>query len=202
MNLKILRILAASMLAFVLVILAACSNVNLNTEPGDLAADFELTNLNGDTMTLADTEGKVRLVYFYFSHCTTGCVPATYFLSKVQDELKEKGVFGKDVEFLQITFDPERDTTERLKEFAALNKADTTAWHFLRGEEQYSRDLALKYKIAVADIGDGQFAHTNAVLVINQLGYVEKKYFPVGNLDNIEPSDIVDYVMELLKYKA
>lgn len=191
-----------SMMTLLLLLTACSEKVTLNTDPNDVAADFELTNTAGETISLADSDGKVRLVYFYFSHCETGCVPATFFLSKVQNELKEKGVFGSDVEILQITFDPARDTTERLIEFAALNNADTSAWHFLRGEEQYSRDLALKYKIGVYDQGDGQFAHTNAVLVVNQLGYVEKKYFPVGNLDNIEPSDIVDYVMHLLKYKA
>lgn len=201
MNNKKISVLVAGLLSLVL-LLAACSNVQLNTDPKDKAADFELTQLNGEPMTLADTEGKVRLVYFYFSSCTTGCVPATYFLSKVQDGLKEKGVFGSEVEIIQITFDPERDTTERLIEFAALNNADTSGWHFLRGEEQYSRDLALQYRVAVVDTGDGQFAHTNAVFVVNQLGYVEDKVFNVNNLDNIEPSEIVDYVMELLKYKA
>lgn len=196
------RLVGIGVMTWLLLFVTACSSgVTLNTEENDLAADFELTNTHGETITLADSDGKVRLIYFYFSNCETGCVPATYFLSKVQNELKDEGVFGDQVEILQITFDPERDTTERLIEFAELNKADTSAWHFLRGDEAYSRDLALAYNIGVFDLGDGQFAHTNAVLVVNQLGYVET-YFPVANLDEIKPSDITDYVMNLLKYKG
>jgi protein SCO1/2 len=180
-------------IAIILLILAGCSEPR-NEE--DRAADFSLENLEGETVTLADTEGQVRLVYFYFSSCADVCLPTTHLLSKVQEQLKEEGVFGEKAAIFSITFDPARDTQERLKEFSSAYNADPTGWHFLRGEEQYSRDLALKYGVSAVDVGDGQFAHQNVIFLIDADGY-RVKYYNANDIE-LEAADIVKDVKELI----
>jgi protein SCO1/2 len=191
---KIYRLALASLL---LVVISGCGGANLNTDPKDEAPEFELEQINGEKMSLSDTEGKVRLVYFYFSSCVDVCLPTTHLLSKVQEELKQAGVFAEDTAILSITFDPERDTQERLKEFSGFYDADSTGWHFLRGEEQYSRDLAKKYGVMVVDSGDGQFIHSNIILLVNQKGYIQS-YYNANDLD-LDASKIAGDMMDLLK---
>lgn len=183
------------MISLIILLISGCGGVKLNTDPKDKAPEFELEQSNGEQMSLSDTEGKVRLVYFYFSSCVDVCLPTTHLLSKVQEQLKQEGVFAVDTAILSITFDPERDTRERLEEFSGLYDADLTGWHFLRGEEQYSRDLAKDYGVGVFDIGDGQFAHSNIIFLVNQKGYIQS-YYNANDLE-LEAEQIADDMMRL-----
>lgn len=191
---KVYALVLASLIFF---LISGCGGVTLNTDPKDEAPGFVLEQINGDKMSLSDTEGKARLVYFYFSSCADVCLPTTHLLSKVQEELKQEGVFAADTAILSITFDPERDTRERLKEFSGFYDADQTGWHFLRGEEQYSRDLAQKYGVMVADTGDGQFIHSNIILLVNQKGYIQT-YYNANDID-LEASKIAGDMIDLIK---
>ena len=141
------------------------------------APDFELTHVDGSTVSLENTEGKVRLVYFYFSTCPDVCPPTTYFLSQVQDGLKENGSFGEDAAIMSITFDPERDTTERLKQFAGNYNADFDGWYFLRKDDPYYlQQLAYAYGIYVNEEEDGTFTHSNLITLVDGKGNIRKRY--------------------------
>lgn len=180
-------------LILVFSVVAACGTSEEKREP---APDFQLQNFNGEQLSLADTNGKARLIYFYFSSCTDVCLPTTQLLSKVQEQLKEEGVFGTETAILSITFDPVRDTPERLKEFSGFYNADPSGWYFLRGEEQYSRDLALEYGVNVIDVGDGQFGHQNVITLVDPEGnYV--KYYNANDIE-LEAKDIVEDMLDLL----
>jgi protein SCO1 len=159
--------------------------------------NFTLQNLDGKNVTLKDTDGKVRLVYFYYASCPDVCQPTSYFLSKVQERLKEEKLFGKDTAILSITFDPVRDTPEKLKEFAALLNADTEGWYFLRGDEAYSIDLAAKWDIGVMKQPNGDIAHTNVIFLVDKKGQI-RHYYNANNLD-LDPNQIVKDMKGLAK---
>src|SRR5690606_10173475 len=53
----------------------------------EAAPPFELLNTKNETVTLADSDGKVRIVYFFYSSCPDVCQPTTFMLSQVQDRL-------------------------------------------------------------------------------------------------------------------
>lgn len=161
--------------------------------------DFTLQNIDGKNVTLKDTDGKVRLVYFYYATCPDVCQPTSYLLSQIQDGLKEKGSFGKDTAILSITFDPTRDTTEKLKEFAGWYNADLSGWYFLRGEEQYSLDLARKWEIGVQKMENGDFAHTNIIFLVDKTGQI-RHYYNANQLD-LDKNVIVKDMLALAKEK-
>jgi len=126
------------------------------------APDFTLESAEGRQVSLSDSAGKVRLVYFFFSHCPDICIPTTAMLSKLQEELKERGLFGDKVVLHSISFDPQRDTRERLEQFARGYQADFSGWHFLRGNDEPSVfGLAKQYNISVINLNDGNFMHQN-----------------------------------------
>lgn len=152
------------------------------------AIDFTLTNVDGTEKTLYETEGQVRLVYFYFSNCPDVCLPTTYLLAGVQNLLIESGEFGEKASIYSITFDPERDTQERLKEFSSFYQADLSAWYFLRGDVEYSRQLANDYGVYVQENDDGSFTHTNVIFLIDKNNDI-RKFFIVDY--ELTPEDIV-----------
>lgn len=142
------------------------------------APAFSLQNTEGETVSLDNTSGKARLVYFYFAHCPDVCLPTNHLLSTVQDGLKEAGVFGDKAQLMSITFDPERDTTEYLQQYMAGMDADPTGWHFLRDDDvEAIRSLAEEYKVTVIPDGDS-FIHANIYTLIDGKGKIVKQYYP------------------------
>jgi len=165
-------------------------------------ADFSYTNLNGETVTLKNTNGDVRVLYFFFSYCPDVCPPTTYLLSQVQDELKKDGLFGSKVKFLSVTIDPTRDTQERLKEFSSQFDADYSGWEFLRGEEQETFELANKYQIFASKDAEGNFGHSNLLILLDKKGKIRdwisaNDYFMYGK-DNKPISDVVQKIKDLV----
>ncbi|AZK46238.1 SCO family protein [Paenibacillus lentus] len=149
-------------------------------------APFTLENLDGKQVTLEDTNGKVRLFYFFFSNCPDVCPVTTLRLSQVQDELKEKGLFEKDVTLVSITFDPERDTQERLKEFGDKFKADYSGWYFLRGEQGKVIDLAMNsFKILVNQDKEGNFVHMDLIGLVDRKGNIREMLYPDATAEEI-----------------
>lgn len=154
------------------------------------APDFTLEATDGRQVSLADSAGKVRLVYFFFSHCPDICIPTTAMLSKLQEELKERGLFGTEVVMHSISFDPERDTRERLETFARGYQADLSAWHFLRGDEQEVIDLARQYGISVVNLNNGNFMHHNYFVLIDGNGQ-KRKYYDANDMETVVAGALV-----------
>lgn len=163
----------------------------------DPAPDFQLDNLDGQKVTRADTDGKVRLVYFYYANCPDVCQPTTFFLSKVQDLLVQKGDFGKKTQMLSITVDPARDTSEALKEYSARFHADPKGWLFLRGDEAYTLELARKFNITVIKDANGDFTHANVIMLLDKSGNIRQYYN--ANDPNLKQEKIVSDMLALAK---
>lgn len=78
------------------------------------ALDFNLTDHNGQTRTLADFRGKVVMVFFGYTQCPDVCP------TSMTEMVAIKKLLGKDGERLQgifVTVDPERDKPEMLKAY-------------------------------------------------------------------------------------
>lgn len=90
-------------------------------DPPDQAADFTLTDQNGNTFRLADQRGKVVAVFFGYTNCPDIC-PAT--MSDMQVVLNRLSDKRDQVKVVFITVDPERDTSERLQRFIGLFDQD------------------------------------------------------------------------------
>jgi cytochrome oxidase Cu insertion factor (SCO1/SenC/PrrC family) len=75
-------------------------------------------------------KGKIVAVNFMFTTCTTICSPMTANLARVQKMLLARG--EKNVHFISVSVDPEGDTPEKLKSYAAMFHAQP-GWTFVTG---------------------------------------------------------------------
>lgn len=165
--------------------------------PLSAAPDYELTDLDGNSVTLADSNGKVRLFYFYFSYCPDVCPPTTAQLIQVQNEMIDQGHYGKDFMINSITIDPERDTPERIREFAdKFGAIDFSGWEFLRGDEAYTAELAKSYRVSVFKDPKGVFTHTNFFILVDREGQVRK--YIRANID-LTTESIIEDIEKVLK---
>ena len=89
--------------------------------PGEVAADFTLVDQHGDNFSLGDTSGKVVVMTFVYTNCPDVCPAITYQLTKLQEALGDD--YGRQVEILSITVDPERDTVEHLAHWTMMRNA-------------------------------------------------------------------------------
>ena len=74
---------------------------------------------------------RLVLVSFIYTTCADACPMITHNLTLVKRELGE--AFGRDVRFVTLSIDPERDTPAEMARFAAKYSATHPEWLFLTG---------------------------------------------------------------------
>jgi len=93
--------------------------------------EFALTDQNGTPQTHALLEGRYTVVDFVFTHCPLACPGMTGRMAEMQDTLA-----GTGVRFASFSLDPENDTPEKLREWAANFGADFSTWSLLTGDRE------------------------------------------------------------------
>lgn len=100
---------------------------------GQPVPDFTLIDQARGQVTLSQLRGKVVVVNFIYTSCVLPqfCYRMANHFSVLQKRFSRR--MGTDLILLTLTFDPARDTPERLAEYAGQWKAESTQWHFLTG---------------------------------------------------------------------
>lgn len=156
------------------------------------APEFSMKNTNGETVAFDKVE-KVKLVYFFYASCTDVCPISNQILNKVQEELKEEKVFGKDVELFSVTVDPVRDSAEVLKEYANQFGADASGWSFLRSETPAEvREVAEGFGSSVLNEG-GEMMHADLIFLVDENNQVRQYYASDKTIDTIV-SDVLSLI--------
>ncbi|MEO8589942.1 MAG: SCO family protein [Flavobacteriales bacterium] len=94
---------------------------------------FSFIDRNGRVFTDKLVEGKILVVDFFFTRCTTICPRMSVQMQQLQLKLDDEAY--KDIVFLSHTVDPEHDTPEVLDAYAHKLQADTSRWKFLTGNK-------------------------------------------------------------------
>jgi protein SCO1/2 len=85
-----------------------------------IGGDFELVDKTGKTVRWSDFAGKYRIVYFGFGYCPDICpTDVQRFSQGHRIFARDNPELAKQVQPIFITVDPERDTPEKVGEFAA-----------------------------------------------------------------------------------
>jgi len=138
------------------------------------AANFTLTDQDGQPFSLADAHGKIVLLDFIFTRCPGPCPLLSLKFSQLQKELADR--LGKDVMLLSVSIDPRHDTPEVLKEYAKRYEANLNGWKFLTGS---TRDIILTATAFGADYkagSEGIIDHRLVTCVIDREGIVVKEF--------------------------
>jgi len=97
--------------------------------------DTKLKSSDGREMRFFSDVLKDRLVLinFVYTNCGDACPMIVHNLTLAKKELGEE--FGRDVRFVSLSIDPERDTPAQLAQFAKKFDATHPEWIFLTGKK-------------------------------------------------------------------
>lgn len=154
---------------------------------------FSLTDQKNNTINNNSFLGKVYVVEFFFSTCTTICPIMNLNMVNIQDKFKNELNFG----IASISINPKTDTPEVLREHADVLGANHPNWHFLTGDQDYIMNLSSKgfnlYAAINPKIKDG-FEHSGLFALIDKKGNIRCRRDDFGNpiayYDGIETKGI------------
>lgn len=136
-------------------------------EDEDWLSRFELTERSGKQVSSEDLLGQPYVVSFFFTTCPSICVQQNQKLQELQEEFEDRGV-----RFVAISCDPETDTPQQLREYAARFGADEDQWLFMTGDLTYIRRVGAEvFRLPV----DQKF-HTERFVLVDRQGEIEGFY--------------------------
>jgi len=153
---------------------AAAANPDLDpgTSLGGRAApDIRLTNQFGQPMSLSQFRGKVVVLAFVDSECTTVCPLTTVSMVQARELL---GAAGDQVRLLGVDANPSATSVHDVMAYSQAH-AMVNQWDFLTGSLAQLRAVWQAYHIYV-QIQAGQIDHTPALYVIDQRGREQEVY--------------------------
>ncbi len=109
------------LMLFMLVVNSYAKETDIAVQIG---GDFTLTDHHGKLFRLHDHRGKVIVIFFGYTYCPDVCPTELSMLARVLQSL-DKGAAGnnpesKKIMALFISIDPERDSTEKLKQYVSF----------------------------------------------------------------------------------
>jgi len=128
-------------------------------------------------VTLPELAGGPAVVVMFYGDCTTACPLLVKSVEEIEAALPEP--LRSETRFVMVSFDTERDTPAKLRDYAASKGLDRAGWHWLVGTPLQTRQLATMLGVQYRDAGNGMFAHSNVVSVLDSGGV------PVARLEGL-----------------
>ena len=157
--------------------------------------DFRLVDQQGDTLTLADVEGRILVADFFFTTCPTICPKMTSQMTRVQEAFRDEPL----VAILSHSVTPEIDSVATLSAYGELHGVDPDRWHLLTGDRAQIYALARRSYFAALDEGDGgpdDFVHTENFVLVDPQHRIRGYYDGTSTAD---VDRLIDDIRRLLR---
>ena len=174
---------------------AIFSESRARLKEGDEMPVFNLTNQNGDQISLNTFRGQPFVLTFIFTRC-----PLPNFCPRMSNNFEElqtaikigSGAVGK-ARLLSITLDPDYDTPKVLGNYADYLHADAQIWAFATGGGKEIDSLTDAFSVYRQSEG-GTISHGLATALIDKNGKINKiwrgnSWTPAEVIEEIERHD-------------
>lgn len=142
---------------------------------GDMMPPFQLTNQSGESITLETFRGHPFVLTFIFTRCPIPnfCPLMSKNFAALQNAINNASGPVAQTRLLSISFDPDFDSPQVLKSYAASERADPSVWTFATGEKREINDLTHGFSVYVEAEG-GTISHGLATALIDRDGKIAK----------------------------
>lgn len=135
--------------------------------------EAEWLTQSGDAFRLEELTGRPTVITMIYGSCTTACPVLVNDARRIDRAVPE--AIRDDLQVVIVSFDPARDTPERMADYADDYDVDAERWHFLHGEPADIRTLAAILGVRYRDNGDGTFDHSNVVTLLDAQGLIAER---------------------------
>lgn len=129
----------------------------------------EWKSQEGKTFHLKDFAGKPTVFAMVYTSCQHTCPMITSKVQEVQKGLAKK--FRDKINLSLISFDPLRDTPEKLRKYKKKRKLGSQ-WVLLTGTDSSARKLAAVVGVNYKKEGDADYSHSNIVTLLDKNGVI------------------------------
>ena len=141
---------------------------------------FLMTNQDNLLISNEDFVGKVYLVEFFFTSCTTICPMMNKNMKSLENSFGSREDFG----IASFTVDPDNDKPEVLKKYSELYEVFSKNWHFLTSDKETVFKLSNEgfniFSSINPKVRDG-IEHQGYFALIDKKGYIRSRTDSYGN---------------------
>jgi protein SCO1 len=152
------------------------TEVGVLTDHSIYHLESEWWNQHGEVQPLEGLAGRVQVISMAYTHCSYACPRILMDMKRIEGQLGDPERLG----FVLVSIDPERDTPDRLRDFAESTRLGAEAWTLLGGSDGDILELATLLGIRFRAEGEGEFAHSNTILVLNPSGEIVYRQLGLG----------------------
>lgn len=160
-------------------------------DPSDFSvyhAESEWTDQHGRTRALGSLAGRVQVVAMVYTNCAYACPRIMLDMKRIEAELGRE--YAGEVGFVVVSIDPERDTPEKLAEFAEGSRLDPARWTLLHGSSGDIRELAVLLGVQYRQTAPGEWVHSNLITVLDRDGVIVHRQLGLGT----DPTETLDEI--------
>jgi len=149
-----------------------------------------------------DLKGKTVVLSYIYTHCPDICPLTTHNIMLINKQLEKENI--NNVAYVEISFDPERDSPSVLKKYAEVRAIKSKDWHFLTGDKKTIYDLlkAVNFKAMPGDTtitpsGDTlyYFIHTDRISLLDKQNRLRKNF----KGSNVDKKVLINFLKQLDK---
>jgi protein SCO1/2 len=138
-----------------------------------------LTDQDGHAAPLAARRGTPQLVSMFYTSCTMVC---PMIIDTMKATRRAAGEPTR-LQLLAVSFDPERDSVDVLRRYAATHKLDPRWWTLARTRPQDTRSLSALLGVQYRRLPDGDFSHSSELLLLDGDGRIVARTNIIGRTD-------------------
>lgn len=148
----------------------------------------ELLDENGKAVKLDKLRGKPVVISMAYTSCAYTCPLILAQMQQIEKKLAESG--KKDVRFVLVSFDPEKDTPEVLKDYAKKKKLSGQWDLWTAKTDKVPREIASVLGIKYSKVEGGDYDHSFIITVLDKEGVPRGRQ--VGA--NADPKDLIKFI--------
>ena len=150
---------------------------------GDKLPDYSLINQDNKIVKLSSFNGRVLVFTFIYTRCPIPdfCPRMTQNFLNTLNILKKRNI-NDNYHFLSVSFDPDFDTPETLKNYSNALSINNHNWSFATGDKKTINEFTSRFGIIVRQTKKSitDWDHNLRTIVADTEGIVKKIY--IGNL--------------------
>jgi protein SCO1/2 len=165
------------------------ANASLRHNP---LLEYKFTNELGQAVSFNDFRGQALAVTFFYTRCPLPdfCPRLSRNFQEASQKLEAMTNGPANWHFISVSFDPEFDTPEMLRNYGKSYQYDPAHWSFFTGPPDKIAELARAAGVEYEESG-GTINHNFRTMIVNAQGHLQMVFPTSGDLSDQIVSEIL-----------